>query len=480
MEKTMFAERLNALMNIAETSNTKLAREINMNSSHIGRLRNGVRPLPHKHDFIEPMCNYLVRQIKKDYQVEALSRITGMADIDIAQRKKLVQFLAAWLTEKGNQELIATRALIADFAGHISNSDNDDDIVTDPPDCGSYYYGNAGKRQAVERFFEMILEEDVPQTLLLYSDEEMLWLYEDKKFTQRWYSLFVEVLQRGNKVKIIHTVRRSMGDLMEAAQKWLPIYMSGSIEPYYYPKLRDTVFQQTIFLAPRTAAVLSTSVRFNTAGMLNIFLVDKAALRAIGEGYNRFHALCKPLMQIYKYDQLAEVLKNVSSVIAAPGELLISHQLPFLNGMPQEVFEQLMADVKDSAMRGIWQDARDVFAAILDNRTVTRLLTPPELIEHSGEPIIMPMSETVLKEKKEMTKAQYRACVDSLLEFANQNDHYNVVYAKAVPKDVLMLVKEDVGVVWIKTSHPFVAFIFNEENMINVYCDYLKNLNDNW
>lgn len=38
----MFVERFDALMNIAELSNSQLGREISMNPSRIGRLRSGL------------------------------------------------------------------------------------------------------------------------------------------------------------------------------------------------------------------------------------------------------------------------------------------------------------------------------------------------------------------------------------------------------------------------------------------------------
>lgn len=41
----MFAERFDALMNIAEVSNSMLGRDIKMDPSYIGRLRSGSRPL---------------------------------------------------------------------------------------------------------------------------------------------------------------------------------------------------------------------------------------------------------------------------------------------------------------------------------------------------------------------------------------------------------------------------------------------------
>ena len=62
----MFAERFDALMNVAEVSNSLLGRSINMNPSHIGRLRKGVRALAKKHDYLPAICTYLTKHIEKD------------------------------------------------------------------------------------------------------------------------------------------------------------------------------------------------------------------------------------------------------------------------------------------------------------------------------------------------------------------------------------------------------------------------------
>ena len=59
----MFVERFDALMNIAELSNSQLGREISMNPSRIGRLRSGARPLPKHHEFLPGMCAYLAAHL---------------------------------------------------------------------------------------------------------------------------------------------------------------------------------------------------------------------------------------------------------------------------------------------------------------------------------------------------------------------------------------------------------------------------------
>ena len=59
----MFVERFDALMNIAELSNSQLGREISMNPSRIGRLHSGARPLPKHHEFLPGMCAYLAAHL---------------------------------------------------------------------------------------------------------------------------------------------------------------------------------------------------------------------------------------------------------------------------------------------------------------------------------------------------------------------------------------------------------------------------------
>ena len=65
----MFAERFDALMNIAEVSNSRLGREVGIDPSHIGRLRSGARPLPKRHEFLPAMCTYLATHVQKEYQL---------------------------------------------------------------------------------------------------------------------------------------------------------------------------------------------------------------------------------------------------------------------------------------------------------------------------------------------------------------------------------------------------------------------------
>ena len=273
----MFSERFDALMNIAEISNSQLGRFVNMNSSHIGRLRSGARPLPKKHEYISSMCRCILGHIQKDYQFNALQRLTGICHSVLASSEDTITFLERWLLEKEGDTSAATGRLISGFSQLSSSnfaSSSNHSSEESSFKYSSYLYGNAGKRKAVEQFFLMVLQEDKPQTLLLFSDENMAWLYEDAAFAKRWAELFTKVVMKGNRVRIIHTVSRDLNEMLEAVTKWIPIYRTGMISPYLYPRLRDGLFQRTMFIAPNTAAIISSSVQHDTNGMLNLFITE--------------------------------------------------------------------------------------------------------------------------------------------------------------------------------------------------------------
>lgn len=99
----MFAEKLNAVMEIAGISNSMLGRAVGIDASHIGRLRNGVRPLPKKHDFVAHICSYLVRHLTKEHQIAALHKITGFSR-QPASDGDFALFLANWLVDNPRED----------------------------------------------------------------------------------------------------------------------------------------------------------------------------------------------------------------------------------------------------------------------------------------------------------------------------------------------------------------------------------------
>ena len=474
----MFAERLDAVMKIADVSNSQIGRQLNISGAHIGRLRSGVRSLPKDRAFLTPMCNYLVQRITKDYQRTALRDLTGMNSETLASAQSMVLFLEAWLQERDHGET-ATGRFVSSFsyiaAGAVpavpeENAPADNALK----DKAVYYYGNSGKRRAVERFFQMILQEQEPQTLILFSDEPIDWLYENAGFVRRWFTLFVAVLQRGNSVKIIHTVSRNMNEMMEGITKWLPIYMAGTIEPYYYPRLRDGVFRRTLFVASKTAAVSATSVQQNTERSVNLFVTDKSAVKAFADELEQYLAICKPLMRIFKNPAAEGYFRELEGIGLEFGDSIMSTAMPLIFSMPEKLAKEIAEDNAAPAFLELWRRSLQSFRRSVKKQRITEVILAKEVALLRTDALELPMSDMVLQGGFRYTEEQYLSHLENLYKLQKHYQNFTVIEKTELPLNILFYCKEEVSAVVAKTSAPSTAFVFSEQNMVAALNDYLK------
>ncbi len=471
----MFSERFDALMRIAEVPNSLLGRAVNMNGSHIGRLRSGARPLPKKHEYLSEMCLYLARHITKEYQFIALQRLTGIQSAVFSHAPSAAQYLEEWLLEQDAGTAAATGRLISSFSRLASSAPSFPAMDASgemPQKHAPCFYGNAGKRKAVEQFFLMILQEEKPQTLLLFSDENMAWLYEDAAFSARWAELFIQVLRKGNRVRIIHTVARDMNEMLEAVTKWIPIYMTGMIEPYCYPRLRDGLFQRTMFIAPQTAAILSSSVQQDTDGMLNLFLTDKAAIGALVTEYDRYFALCRPLMRIFSAQDTKGLLRAVESLTLAESDTCLYSAVPPLFAMPEGLVQSLSS--KSGAILPLWKKSLSDFRKNIEKQRLFVTLLEPKLALLAPQALRLPLSDALSLEDFTYTQEQYEEHIARLKRLCAQHENLHLSFRSDLSPSLLLYVKEDAGVLMAKADAPTTAFVIGERNMTNAFWDYLS------
>lgn len=473
----VFAERFDALMRIAETSNALLGRAVNMNSSHIGRLRSGARALPKKHEYLEPMCSYLASRITKAYQVDALQKLTGLGNGVFTSREGMAAGLAQWLLQQGSDVSAATGRMISGFsriAARPASAAVNTNTEEVPQKYATCLYGNAGKRKAVEQFFLMILQEEKPQTLLLFSDENIVWLYEDMAFAARWADLFRKVILKGNRVRIIHTVSRDMNELLEAVTKWIPIYMTGAIEPYGYQRLRDGLFQRTMFLAPNTAAIISSSVQQNTDGMLNLFLTDRAAIQALVTEYERYFALCRPLMRVFTGRDIQELRQTIAGLSAAEGAAYLCSAATPLFAMPQALAQALAEQTENKALLLLWKESVAAFRKTIATQSLTVCLPDPEQAVLTPAMLTLFAKTPMETGNPICTQDQVLQQYEHLQKLAERHENLRILMRNDLEPNMLLYVKEDTGVVMAKTDAPMAAFVIHERNMINAFWDYMN------
>ncbi|NCB52428.1 MAG: hypothetical protein EOM54_11210 [Clostridia bacterium] len=466
----MFSQRLDLLMELTGISASVLGKACALDSSHVSRLRRGSRPLPKKPSFLSAMSAYFAKRIRADYQKKSLCELMRL-NAWPEEKAQAAEMIELWL--RGEERISQVEPILHSFiraAGTSVKREEAPQPLRETETPRACYYGPEGKRAAVAQLFSLILRETAPQTVLLFSDEEMGWLYEDPDFAALWAQECVRVLSAGNRVKIIHAIHRDIHEMLEGVAKWVPLYMTGRVKPYYYPRLRDGVFQRTLFVAPQTAAVVSGSVDRKTGGMLHAFYDDPAAVGALALEYENLLALCRPLMQIFNRERAAEFLDTYTNFLCAKGDMICLGSLPTLSTMPEAVAASLQARAPESRILETRNRLASALFEYLEIGHYTELLADPP---PGAADIPVPFAELLGSPGLHYTREEHQAHRAHLETLKKHHKNYRLRSAGNVPDNLTLCGKDSRGILMCKNDTPNVIFGFDEPNMTSAFWEYL-------
>ena len=311
------SEKIDFLMTLTATRSSTLARVLNYDPSYISRIRSGKRGIPTHQPFLEPASQYFAKAIKKEHQKESAANAMQLQAEWPEDEKKAAKQIEAWL--KG--ETIVEDPLARVTASLRGRKGTRQTKNAREKSEALLFFGNEGKREGVRILLEDLVQSGKPCTLLLHSDENMDWLTEDAAFAKVWAGLLLQLVQNGGRIRIIHSIGRQLNEMWEAVKKWLPLYMTGAIEPYYYPLLRDGVYLRTTFIAAGHSAFVSNSVKGQKGDPLSFLITDPHAIRALEEEFAAFLAQCKPLMEVAHIAEEKELKKLRKDFLGSSGSI---------------------------------------------------------------------------------------------------------------------------------------------------------------
>ena len=395
----------------------------------------------------------------------------------------LANEVAHWLIHDGKDSVAQVERFftnLTDLGSRSASAQTQEDYQpTFPEEAVSIYYGIEGKRRAAECFLSEVAIGEKPQTLLLFSDEETSWMTADPEYVKKWAGLMVRVLSKGNKIKIIHTISRDLDEMLSALNQWMPLYMSGAIEPYFYPKKRDGIFKRTLFIAPETAAVVSSSIGGQVELAANILHRDPAAIASFAEEFLHYLRLCRPLMRIFTtrereacYDTLAEFERERA-------DTLIKTESLSLLTMPENLLAPIVerSGIDVSNHLSIHAARRGRFLESLQSNQFTELIYLPDMEMLKSGGVKVSMSDMLDGGAVFYTPAGYAAHLEQVITLLASFKNYCVVLIdRPAENRYSVYVREELGVIVSKASQPSVILAMSEGNMVAAFWDFLKSM----
>jgi len=479
-----FHEKLDFLMNITKTSNSALGQKVKLDASHISRLRRGQRGAIKDKTTLAVMADYFARSCTSEYQRKALSDMLNLSQ-PVLEGDQLAGSIAKWLVHETKEETDAIGVFLDGFMKLNHPKERPAAPKTKaaplslPPEEISVYYGIDGKRQAARFFLSEVMAQRRPSTLLLYSDEATDWMTADREFAAQWAQLMKGVLTKGNKIIIIHTVSRNLDEMLSAIGQWMPLYMTGAIEPYYYPKKRDGVYKRTLFAAPGLSAVVSSSVGNMADQAANLLFRNKDAADAFAEEFNQYLQQCKPLMKVFTPKDDVRYFDTLRGFEKEASDAIVKTESLSLLTMPESLSSKIMSRMGMVERPLIEYQLQRI--KILENHLQTHRFTeiipiyPLERIKNNS--VKVSASDVMNGGSLCYTQEEYLEHLEHIADLKRTFDRFHVHLIEGLPEsNYTVYAKEDLGAILARTSAPPVVLAVNETNMSAAFWDYLRDL----
>lgn len=485
-----FNEKLDLLMKIQNVTNSRLARSLSVDPSLVSRWRTGARKPSQKNDYIKEITTYFTAHAKMDFQKAALYEIMGL-DINKSQNSlyPLQDLLYAWLADKKSPEKIFAEKFFDNLSKnsetHFKKTINERETINnfnieaDKKEI-EILNGIEGKRKGVIKFLQAAAAEKEQITMLLYSNENMEWLTADKEFYQQWRMLLKKVITNGHKIKIIHTIKREMSEMLTAIDYWMPFYLTGAVEPYYYPKYQENIFRRTMFIAPGTAALNCSTVSEYSDKAQQFLYWNPEKIELLAEEYNTFLKSCRPLMRIYTGKNTYNFNQLQIEFDEQQAEMISLSDMPSFVTMPESLLLKFIEKNKTKqeikeAVLSIYRQRHKAFISNLFENQYYEIITLPSKEDLLNQKNSLNINDFFSEFNFNYNISDFYDHLKNNIQLLKNHDNYHLLLTDDFQyQNIKLAVKDEVGALISKYDAKAVVIAFNQPNITNSFFTYLK------
>lgn len=347
----LFADKLQFLMHITNTSNKELAAELSLDRSMISLMRTGKRKLPRDPAQVRKMALFFARRSTAEFQRHALSDMLGQASISSNMpTEALACHLENWL--QGNTDIFKD-PLGGIPAVPLRVSESPEIPVAVSGNQSMFFYGEEGRREVMRRMMEEIQRMEAPGSVLTAVDDNLEWLLSDYIFTKQIQSDMLEVMNRGFTFYQIMPPLNYINRFSESLKFWLPMYATGQMEVYYYPRLRGNLFRHSMIVVPGRCVQFSCAVALGSTSDITLFSTDPKLVDAYTKQYQEYLALCRPAL--IAHPDPKDAISCFLELFSRQGDTVQMVNSLAINSAPRELLEQCVREAEDPGWKKNFQ-----------------------------------------------------------------------------------------------------------------------------
>ncbi|NTV79471.1 MAG: hypothetical protein HGA25_10160, partial [Clostridiales bacterium] len=301
----------NTILQELEISNIKLARYLCVDASWISRTRKGERRPTSRENFLDNFLEYLLKYHFEKMHREYYKKLIGDFPDEISHRifksRMTDWFMENHFTPKNSMYGFLEKVDRFHLENFLASKRIEGFIIPEgSPIQQNFkrYCGLEQMRQGILDFFNEVIYSNKTGNILLYSSINYEKLTKGDEFRKKILFALAMILKKGNQIHIIHHIERidrSFIEMITEIETWIPLYMTGQIEPYYFVNKLPEELNHGLYVAPSVATyTMECIARMEENGLAT--LTKKPEERPYYEALGDYMlSAAKPLMKIYRH-----------------------------------------------------------------------------------------------------------------------------------------------------------------------------------
>ncbi len=211
-------------------------------------------------------------------------------------------------------------------------------------ESGNFYafYGEDGKRKAVNIFLEYILGCEEKTTLWLYGREDNKW-FDDEDFIKSWQKKNIQIVQNNHNINVIHPIDRRLRQMAKSLFCWIPIHLVGDARAYYIPQYLTPDIKETIFLAEGKVVIIGISSDRYTKKSITYLTTNKAILQNCSDILQDIFSTSHNLFEHMGFEQDGKFFTQFRKIIADNNKVFYFSGAPILYMFSVDMLEKLLS-----------------------------------------------------------------------------------------------------------------------------------------
>jgi transcriptional regulator with XRE-family HTH domain len=502
----LFKDKLNQLMEQFHISNSKLAKEINIDPSLVSRWRNGDRVPTMRSSHIPSIAAYFLSLNGYSYQQEYLRHILDEQKVELPNVSDQVALLSDWLIRDSASSTAIrpyvsseeyAEVLLQQIQGMVKDrpmQSFDQSLDFPLPTLSNQtrkefhlFAGNSAKRKAVIYLLTSVLQSVEKTELYLMSDEDMSWLTEDRAFQVQWHMLLRSIIESGHKITIIHTVQRDTREIIQAINLWMPLHLLGSIKSYYNPRYQSQVVKTSWFIQKDKRALISSSVTFEDVENLSYLYEFPEIAKSFQSQFIGRLTGCKPLFEIFKKTQQFELLDRMIQNVAIVSPATSWHLHVNSIFLPDDVYTRYSKTLPPTAQKNYLDKVRQLRTRMLNSLAIAPYtdIFPLQILKDAitkgayvhFDPVFFLRDEVIC------TRNEIKAIIENMIFVIENNEKFQLFFGYHQHSDNEMTIninlKENTEAFLtanIQGLVPLLGFYVHEGNILSSMSHYMEEI----